>query len=136
MTTKNINVDGYKYHIIKIIETACNDEVDLNGWLHTATEESFKSMLEEIETRNLKAQQGARKNEWVLQALRNCLEQPILNIEGCTAAAFMRWLQSVRDTDRQFLSKKSAYGNKCAALHHLFRCHPIWIGILQHSKEN
>ena len=35
----------------------------------------------------------------------------------------MSWLQSQRDTDGSFLSK-SSYGNKVAALHHLFRCHP------------
>lgn len=136
MTTTEVNVDemreaivggntynGYKYSILQIIEAANSNE-HLEGWLTLATEESFKSMLEEVETTGAGARQKkARKNEWVVQALRNCCEQPILNVDNCTAVSFMRWLQSSRDGDGQFLSK-SGYGNKCAALHHLFRCHP------------
>ena len=132
--TNNINVDemreaivggntynGYKYDILKIIEDSYSNQ-HLEGWLTTGATESFKSLLDEIEN-DATRQQRLRKNEWVLQAVRNCREQPILNINNCTATAFMNWLQTVRDADGQFQSNKSAYGNRCAALHHLFRCH-------------
>ena len=70
-----------------------------------------------------KKQQSTRKQEWILSRLRRCSEQPILWIKNCKAEDFMEWLQSIQDSKGQRLCK-SSYGNKIAALHHLFRCHP------------
>ena len=58
-----------------------------------------------------------RKNEWLLQKLRDCHSSPILQVENCTAADFMDWLQSVRDKNKEgnnFLDK-SSYGNRIDA---------------------
>ena len=115
---------GYKYGILQIIEVASESEHYLCAWLTESTRLSWLELKQELSNLDRKAK-SKRKNEWLLQKLRDCHSSPILQVENCTAADFMDWLQSVRDKNKEgnnFLDK-SSYGNRIAALRHLFRCH-------------
>lgn len=116
---------GYKYNLFKTIEAACDKDLKhcLDGWITPCTEESYESFLGELFEATASARdEGTKKNQWIFHALRNCHNKSILNISLCRASSFMGWLQSVRNNKGQLLSK-SAYGNRWAALHDLFRCH-------------
>lgn len=111
--------NGYKLSILEISAWAWENQV---GWLTEEYVAEYEGVLLEVAHMGIRARSSHLK-EWVREKLANAEIRPILVIENVTPERFMEYLESLRHQRTGARLSKSQYGNKRAALHHLFRCH-------------
>jgi hypothetical protein len=111
--------NGYKLSILEISQWAWENQV---GWLTEEYVAAYEEVLIEVADMGIRARSSYLK-DWVREKLARAETEPILVIENVTPERFMEYLESLRNQRTGARLSKSMYGNKRAALHHLFRCH-------------
>jgi hypothetical protein len=111
--------DGYKLSILEISAWAWENQ---DGWLTEEYVADYENIL--LEVADMRARQRSRHlKEWIRGKLASAGTHPIIVVENLTPERFMEYLDSLRNQRTGARLGKSQYGNKRAALHHLFRCH-------------
>lgn len=95
---------------------------EANGWLS----EYGKAALSSLQVRGERESHRLHKyriRHTMKSLLRECSTHPMINIDAVTPRGFMEYLLTLRHSSTGGYLSKSSYGNKRAALFHLFRLH-------------
>jgi hypothetical protein len=123
--------DGYKLSIIEISAWAW---VNQASWLTQEYIVDYEDVLLEVADMGIR-QRSRHLKEWIRGKLANAETVPILQVENVTPERFMEYLESLRHQRTGARLSRSQYGNKRAALHHLFRCHEGLAGYPDEFEE-
>jgi hypothetical protein len=113
--------DGYKLAILEISAWAWEHQ-DEDGWFTEDYLSAYEEVLLEVADMRVR-QRSKHLKEWIREKLANAATDPIIVVDNVTPERFMEYLESLRNHRTGARLGKSQYGNKRAALHHLFRCH-------------
>jgi hypothetical protein len=113
--------DGYKLAILEISVRAWENQ-DKDGWFTEDYLANYEEVLLEVSYMRI-WQRLRHLKEWIRKNLVNAATNPIIVVDNVTPERSMEYLESLCNKCTGARLGKRQYGNKQAALHHLFRCH-------------